>query len=120
MTGEDISLDAEGLKATIDEYNGFVSEGVDPLGKKEEHLIPVGDGPYYAIEVIPSVMYTNNGISVNDEMQVTNWEGQPIPRLYAVGDAASRQRTCRICMPGNIVTGAMAARHAMDLESWDA
>lgn len=120
MTGEDIVVDAEGLKQTIAEYNAAVEAGIDPLGKNEMYLVPVGEGPYYAVEVIPSVMYTNNGITVNDEMQVLDWEGNPLPRLYAAGDVASRERACRICMPGNAVTGAMASRHAMGLEGWEA
>ena len=59
-------------------------------------------------------MYTNNGISVNCDIQVLDWDGNPIPGLYAAGDVASQQRATRICMTGNIVCGGHAAKHAME------
>lgn len=119
MTDEDVAVDPEALRQTVDEYNTAAEAGFDPLGKSADYLIPLGSGPYYAVEVCPSIMYTNNGITVNDDIQVLDWDGNPVPRLYAAGDVASRERACRICMPGNMVTGAHAGRNAMALDDWE-
>lgn len=120
MTGEEVAVDAEQLAQTIADYNAAAEAGEDPLGKSPEYLNVLGDGPYYAIEVYPSVMYTNQGITVNDDIQVLDWDGNPIVGLYAAGDVASRLRATRICMTGNIVTGGHAAKHAMGLEDHEA
>lgn len=116
MTGEVVAVDADALVQTITAYNNAAEEGVDPLGKSPDYLRPLGDGPYYAVETYPSVMYTNMGITVNNDIQVLDWDGNPVPRLYAAGDVASQERATRICMTGNIVTGGRAARHAMGLD----
>lgn len=114
MTHEEIRVDGEALVATVEAYNAGAEAGNDEFGKSADNLIPLGEGPYYAVEVIPSVMYTNNGISVNRDIQVLDWDGTPIPGLYAAGDVASQQRATRICMTGNIVCGGHAAKHAME------
>ncbi len=113
MTGEDVSVDAATLAKTIMEYNAGAEAGEDKFGKSVDYLKPLGDGPYYAVEIFPSVMYSNNGISVNDDTQVLDWDNEPIPGLYAVGDIASRERATRICMTGDMVTGGHAAKHAL-------
>lgn len=113
MTHEEVRVDAEALKETVQRYNEDTAAGEDEFGKSADFLHPLGEGPYYAVEIVPSVMYTNNGITVNCDMQVLDWDDEPIPGLYAAGDVASQQRATRICMPGNIVCGGHAAKHAM-------
>ena len=114
MTGEEVAVDAEALVETVARYNEGVANGADEFGKVEEYLVELGSGPYYALEVVPSIMYTNGGLYVNDDIQVLDWDMNPIVGLYAAGDVASRQRATRICMTGNIVTAGHAARHAME------
>ena len=120
MTGEEVVVDVEQFVQTMADYNAAAEAGEDPLGKNPDYLVALGEGPYYAVEVYPSVMYTNQGITVNDDIQVLDWDGNPIPGLYAAGDVASRLRATRICMTGNIVTGGHAAKHAMGREDHEA
>lgn len=70
-------------------YNNDAEKGKDSLfGKRKEHMVPLGDGPYYAVKVIPTNLCTLGGIRVNEDLQVVMADPdnyQPIPNLYAAG-----------------------------------
>lgn len=115
--GEPVEVDPAELAATIEEYNNTIcASGSDPLGKDPKYLVPIVNPPFYATELVPSIGYTNNGVSVNELSQVIDWYGQPIPRLYAAGDICSQMRAYLLGMNGCWVRGAIASRHAMTLE----
>lgn len=117
--GEPVEVDPQELAATIKDYNeNICATGIDPLGKNEKYLKPI-EGPFYAVEMVPAIGYTNNGVSVNESSQVLDWDNQPIPRLYAAGDISSQMRAYLLGMNGCWVRGAIAARHANELSAWD-
>ncbi|MEL4359169.1 MULTISPECIES: FAD-binding protein [unclassified Luteococcus] len=103
---ESIGVDADGLEATVERWNGFAATGKDEdFGKGEllfgrvagdpEHepnpnIGPVSKAPFYAIAVVPTPLATAFGIRTNGRAQVLDEQDQPIPGLYAAGnDAAS-------------------------------
>lgn len=45
-----------------------------------------GDGPFYAIEVMPDILNTQGGPRRNGKAEVLDRDGRPIPHLYAAGE----------------------------------
>jgi fumarate reductase flavoprotein subunit len=82
-------LNAQALQETVNIYNGYCSSGVDEeFDKAAEYLIPVGDGPYYLVEVADGYYTTVGGIRISPNMEVLGSEFEPIPGLYAGGSDA--------------------------------
>lgn len=80
-------IDEEGLKRTVDEYNGYSEKGHDDLfGKDPKYLLPVKDPKFYAIRVICSAYQTIGGIRVDGKTRALTKERKVIPGLYAAGD----------------------------------
>lgn len=77
---EKLGLDAAKLRETVDKYN----EGTDEFGRSTMGKVTVG--PFYGVKVAPSSHYTMAGITINENAQVTNEAGEPIPGLYAAGE----------------------------------
>lgn len=100
---EMLGIDAEGLSATVEEYNQICADGYDPLGKSAEYLQPIQTAPFYAAQYYPSAYGTLGGVTVDEELQVLDDEGAAIGGLFAAGTD-----TCTIygdsymfLMPGN-------------------
>ena len=81
-----MGVSAENLINTIDQYNEDVQTGEDSVFGRTENLISFAEGPYYAIETIPSVLCSYGGVAINSDAQVLNTEGEVIPGLYAAGE----------------------------------
>ena len=81
-------IDAAGLAATIEKYNGFVDAGEDTdFGRPSEKLVKL-EGPFYAIKTCPYVMLTKGGPLMNPDAQVLNTNHEAIPGLYECGELA--------------------------------
>lgn len=68
----------------------------DPKGKtafagREAPIVsePLGDGPYYAVALYPTMLNTQGGPKKNVKGQVMDPQDKPIPRLYAAGELGS-------------------------------
>ena len=84
---EKIGLDAETLQATLDKYNGFVDAGEDiQYGRNPETLVAVKEGPFYALEIGPTMLNTQGGAKRNEKAEVLDVNGDPIPHLYSAGE----------------------------------
>ena len=84
-------------------------------------LSPFDNGPYYAVELSPSMLNTQGGPRRNEKAQVLRPDGSPIPRLYSAGELGSiysylYQGTGNIgeCL----AFGRIAARNAMAESPW--
>lgn len=82
---EFMGIDAEGLKATVEEYNGYCADGYDPLGKPAEYLKPIAQAPYYCSKYLPSSYGTLGGITINSDLEVLDTDCKVIPGLYSAG-----------------------------------
>lgn len=86
--GAAISIDAAALKETVESYNRAVQSGaaaslpVPRTGKPK-----VLHAPYYGLKVIPGITFTMGGILINGRGEALNHSAEPIPGLYAAGDA---------------------------------
>lgn len=81
-----IDIDPDVLVATVDTYSAFVDAGYDAeFGKFEQYLVPIGQGPFYAIRMAPMAYSTTGGLDVDAGMRVLDTNGAVIRGLYAIG-----------------------------------
>lgn len=81
-----IGVESAVLVGEIDEYNGFCDVGRDTRFHKDaRYLLPLAEGPYYALKMETGVMVTMGGIKIDDHMRCLDANGQVIPGLYSVG-----------------------------------
>ncbi|MFC1872648.1 FAD-binding protein [Chloroflexota bacterium] len=77
------------LEVSVAAWNKVVEQGVDPLSRPEGTMLKIKVPPYYAAPVWPVITNTQGGPVHNIKQQVLDSYGQPIPRLYAVGELSS-------------------------------
>jgi succinate dehydrogenase/fumarate reductase flavoprotein subunit len=112
-----LGLPAANLSGSVTRWNSMCEAGVDIDFQRSLMLAPFCDGPYYAVELSPSMLNTQGGPRRNARAQVVRPDGTPIPRLYSAGELGSiygylYQGT------GNIgecfAFGRIAARHSIN------
>lgn len=79
-------IDAAGLAATVEAYNGYVQAGEDKdFGRAADTMVAL-EGPFYAVKTCPYVMLTKGGPLMNPDAQTLNANHEPIPGLYQCGE----------------------------------
>ncbi|KAF5005067.1 hypothetical protein FDECE_8483 [Fusarium decemcellulare] len=81
------------LQHTTHQYNNAVSGNADqvldaPVGRNHEPHAPLEGsdrGPYWALEVQPSITFTYGGLKIDTSAQVKDNDGRAIPDLFACG-----------------------------------
>ena len=88
--GRQAGIAPEALAATMDEYNRDAARGHDRhYLKNKTYLLPMTQGPYYAIELrATAVGTTHTGLRVNLDAEVIGTNGRRIPGLYCAGECA--------------------------------
>lgn len=81
-------IDRNNLQATLNEY----SQAADADRESAVRGIPVAasarapqTAPYYALMVQPSITFTFGGVRTNMKGEALDYDGRPIPGLYAAG-----------------------------------
>ena len=84
------------LVSTVETHNGYITGSnrtaaageADPeFGKPiSAHMIPMTQGPYYAIPQWPAVHFCMGGLRFDTDAHVLGADGVPIPRFYAAGE----------------------------------
>jgi len=100
-------IDAAGLKAAVQRFNGHCETGVDPdFGRgtvpwgalmtgdpsleKNPNMAPLTKAPFHAVKLERVVMGTpSTGLKVDEFAQVINARGEAVRGLYAAGNAAA-------------------------------
>ncbi|BAI74807.1 fumarate reductase/succinate dehydrogenase flavoprotein domain protein (plasmid) [Azospirillum sp. B510] len=98
-------IDAIGLKATVERFNGFCASGTDqdfnrggreydrwngdPSNRPNPSLGPIATPPFYAIAAFPGDVGTCGGLVCDEHARVLREDGSIIPRLYATGNCTS-------------------------------
>ena len=117
---EKIDVPADALVATVARYDADAEagEGDTFLGKAPEHMIALGEGPYYAFKLLSCILNTNNGIRVNTNAQVVDPQFKPVEGLYAAGIAVSgfnaEVYTSATSQSSSVWAGSKAARHLIE------
>ncbi len=84
-----VGLDPATLEATVSRWNGSVASKCDQEFGRTLMLTPLAKGPYYAIELSPSMLNTQGGPRRNEKAQIVAPDSTPIPRLYSAGELGS-------------------------------
>lgn len=98
-------IDPEGLKATVARFNAMVRNGHDDDFQRGDNsydnfymwgdpafdpphrtLGVIDQAPYYAVKMESGALGTAGGPRTNGDAQVLDWNGSPIPGLYAAGN----------------------------------
>lgn len=91
VKGDDLSalagqmgIDAEGLSATVAEYNDMCAAGKDTQFNKPEP-VALKEGTYVIVEQKPRFATTLGGLKANENLQIVDADGNPIANLYGAG-----------------------------------
>jgi fumarate reductase flavoprotein subunit len=114
-------IDPDGLKRTVEQYNGFCEKGHDDIfNKRYDFLRSIKTPKFYAGRFLPGAYGSLGGIKINYRTEVLNKDWKKIPGLYAAGtDACSIYGDSYVfVLPGNtmgfaINTGRMAGENAV-------
>ena len=84
------AIDAAAVQATIDRYNELCAAGADDdFGKEARYLVPIDNGPYFAVArgglSVPAIL---GGLIIDENGQCLDEELAPIPGLFAAGNAS--------------------------------
>lgn len=81
---------AEILAKSIDDYNKAYDEGRDAdYGRAFKTMVPVRKGPFYALEIGPTMYNTQGGARRNYNAQILDTNGNIIPGLFSCGEMGS-------------------------------
>lgn len=80
------SMDPASFKQAFEDYENICKAAFDSqCGKDPMYLIPMGSGPYYAIDTRVNNLSSVGGVAVDTSFRVLNDKGAFIPGLYAIG-----------------------------------
>ncbi len=101
----EIGVPADGLRATVDRFNGFARSGIDedfhrgesaydkyysdPTVKPNPSLHPIDHGPFYAVKIVPGDLGTKGGLVTDERARVLRPDGSVIAGLYAAGNVSA-------------------------------
>lgn len=135
-----LGIDAEGLAAEVERFNGFAEAGVDEdfhRGEKESDieifakkvdrpelanpvLGPIATPPFYGALYLDGTCGTSGGVKINEYAQTIDVDNQVIEGLYACGNCTASisgggyMGGGATLAPG-CVMGYIAARHALGI-----
>ena len=107
---EKMGVPADAFVKTVKRYNELCEKGKDEdLGKRRELMIPIDKPPFTALKYGATLLVVVGGLRVNDHLQVITPELEPIPGLYAVGNAGGGRYGVDypLVVPGNSHGSAM-------------
>lgn len=128
-----MAVPAEALEQTVQRFNGFAAQGLDPdfgrgqsayndcLGdpgyRPNAALGPLDQPPYYATKVVPADVGTCGGVVTNEHAQVLDKDDRVIDGLYATGNITATVMGRKYLGAGGsiaytMVFGYVATRHA--------
>lgn len=86
-----IGVPEDGLVKTVQRFAFYCEQGEDfEFGRPAETLAPLSEeGPYYAMELTPTLTNTQGGARRNANCEVVDYQNAPIPHLYSAGEFGS-------------------------------
>ncbi|MCW3003712.1 MAG: fumarate reductase [Conexibacter sp.] len=87
---EALGVDREGLERTVEEYHGFVDEGVDRrFDRPAATMVKIARGPFYGFRWGGVLINTLGGPRKDAGARVLDPDRKPIPGLYAAGEISA-------------------------------
>lgn len=84
-----LDLPPDALSHSVETWNAHCTAGVDTAFGRTKMMNRFDGGPYYAVELSPSMLNTQGGPRRNEKAQVLRPDGSPIARLYSAGELGS-------------------------------
>ena len=84
-----VGLNPAGLADTVSRWNRYCDAEHDLEFGRILMMEPITDGPFYGVELSPSMLNTQGGPRRNEKGQIVHPDGTPIPRLYSAGELGS-------------------------------
>ena len=81
-----MGVPAEAFAATMDKWNGYVTEKNDPDFGRTSFAQPLDTAPFYAVKVTAGIHHTMGGLRIDEATHVLNTAGEVIPGLFAAGE----------------------------------
>lgn len=120
--GAGLDMTVAGLQGTVDKYNAYCAAKKDAdFGRPASNLTPLGNPPYYAVNVYPGGPNTQGGPRKNGKCQAVRANDTVIKRLY-VGGELSSLNTISYCMKNVselFITGRIIGESAAVEKPWD-
>lgn len=84
---EKLSINVEGLKASVEQYNADAAAGAEnaQIAAVPKRALDA-EGPYYGVRVEAANHMTKGGVVCNENAQVLNADDTVVPGLYAAGE----------------------------------
>ena len=79
-------IGAANLAATVEQYNKDCAAGEDSVFGRTENLLPLEEGPYYAVLTWPYLMMTAGGPRINGDAQLVREDGSVVGGAYLAGE----------------------------------
>ncbi|MCF0254084.1 MAG: flavocytochrome c [Duodenibacillus sp.] len=113
-------VDYAKMMAEIEKFNGYMKAMKDPefdcMFFKDSVPLEENKGPFYVVRLWPRVHHCMGGLEINKDAQVLDARHNPIPGLYAAGEATGgvhgAVRLGTVAVADCIIMGRTAARHA--------
>ena len=84
-----LALPVNNLRDSVARWNQFCVAREDLDFGRTKMVTPFDGGPYYAVELSPSMLNTQGGPRRKTRAQIVRPDGTPIPRLYSAGELGS-------------------------------
>lgn len=125
-----LGVDADGLAATVERFNGFARAGVDADFHRGEtvydrylgdhtlphpNLEPLTEPPFVAIELQCGAIGTKGGVRTDVDARALDPWGEPIEGLYAVGNVSAHPIAFGYLGAGSTLGPAMTMARAAGL-----
>jgi len=119
---KEMGIKPSALKASFDKYNEYFKNDSDPYGKPASFYRGTPwtlDDEFFVAQVTPVVHYTMGGLHIDNKANVLRADNkQPIPGLYAAGEAAGgvhgRNRLGGSALLECVVFGRKAGKSLLD------
>ena len=107
---EKLSINAEGLKASVEQYNADAAAGAEnaQIAAVPKRALDA-EGPYYGVRVEAANHMTKGGVVCNENAQVLNADDTVVPGLYAAGEVTWQAGGYSESVCFGTVAGAQAA-----------
>ncbi len=84
-----VGLDPAVLEDSVGRWNRQCETRCDVDFGRTLMMTPIVNGPFYAVELSPSMLNTQGGPRRNEKAKIVRPNGMPIPRLYSSGELGS-------------------------------
>lgn len=113
---EVMGVPAQNLEETIQNYNKYAGEGLDPFFGKKVFTQKIEQPPFYFGKEKLAVHFCCGGIKLNKNAEVVKTDGSTIPGLYVCGEASGgphgHDRLGGVALTSAFVFGRIAGKNA--------